>query len=369
MKRSFISCNLCLLALLFLLLLNACGQSHTAESVLADYLERVERTTGVDGQNHWQIAMGPYPSHRERKLVVKEIRIGMTDFLKFYGCELFNLVSERNSIMGKLMPVSQKLVYEVQFLRQAEDCYVELAEKKGRNKEFLRAFMEILQAKRANLPIIFWNATFDSPELQKAFSLAVKPLAPGEQAAYAQSLQSIQYFYELGRKLQHATLKINLDELEEQYFILQSHQYGGRLLQSIRQLIAYLNQAAHALEVLFEKRPICYRNKPSSTARILRNVFIKYYVGQIGPYLSQIYQQGKNWLGEINRLVAIQEIRIPTAFAEYQTQMLSLEKGLWRHFNDAIHRHTQAWQAILNQCDFVPGSENSNALHKVDFLG
>jgi hypothetical protein len=87
-------------------------------------------------------------------------------------------------------------------------------------------------------------------------------------------------------------------------------------------------------------------------------------VGRIGPYLSQIHQQGKNWLGEINRLVAVQEIQMPMAFAEYQAQMLSLKEGLWRHFDNAIHRHTQAWQVILSQCGFVLGSEDSDFLHK-----
>jgi hypothetical protein len=300
---------------------------------------------------------------------VKEIRIGMTDFLKFYDCELFHLISERNSVMGKLMPVSQRLSYEVQFLRQAEDCYAELVQKKALNEEFLAAFAEILRAKRANLPIIFWNATFDSPELQKAFSLAVKPLAPGDQAVYTQSLQAIRYFYELGRKVQRTTLKINQEELEKHYFTLQSHQYGGRLLQSVKQLIEYLQQAAHALEMLFQERPICYQNKTSSTARILSNIFTKYYVGKIGPYLSQIHRQGSNWLREINRLIAVQEIQIPLVFAEYQAQMLSPEKGLWRHFDDAIHRHTQAWQAILQQCGFAPQHMDSDFLHRTYTFG
>ncbi len=363
-KKPLIIYDLFLLAMLFLTLPSACGQYHAAENILADYLERVEKTTGVDGQNHLQVAMVPYPSHRERTLLMKKIRIGMTDFLKFYDCELFNLISERNSIMGKLMPVSQRLIYEVRFLHQGEVCYAELVQTKGLNEEFLAAFTEILRAKRANLPIIFWNATFDSPELQKAFSLAVKPLAPGEQTAYAQSLQSIRYFYELGRKLQHVELNINQDELEEQYFTLQSHQYGGRLLQSVKQLIEYLNQAANALEVLFKDQPVCYQQKSTPTARILKHIFTKYYVGRIGPYLSQIHQQGKNWLGEINRLVAVQEIQMPMAFAEYQAQMLSLKEGLWRHFDNAIHRHTQAWQVILSQCGFVLGSEDSDFLHK-----
>ncbi|MEZ5582790.1 MAG: hypothetical protein R3F37_08495 [Candidatus Competibacteraceae bacterium] len=43
-------------------------------------------------------------------------------------------------------------------------------------------------------------------------------------------------------------------ELEEQYFALQPHRYGGRLPKSIAELTDYLNCAADALEGMMEKR-------------------------------------------------------------------------------------------------------------------
>lgn len=332
----------------------------SAQGMLQDYLTRVENATGIDSPPTEQIALQTYPTHRTRTLPIEDIRVGFFSYLKLYNCDLFNLVSERNSVMGRVMPISQKLVYEIKFLQGAEKCYRKLAEQAETYKGFLGDFAETIQIKRQNLPSVFWNATFDSPEMQKAFSLAVQPLHPDEDdTPYTHSRQAIDYFHRVGAQLEHPVFTIDKSELEGQYFSLQLHQYGGRLLTSIAQLTAYLNRIAHSLETAINDRPLCYQQKPNQKARILETIFLKYYAGRVVPYLSQVHQQGQDWLGAINQLIAIQKVQVPQAFADYRAQMLSLdaEGSLWRAFENATHRHTKAWQQLLGQCGLMPGQE------------
>ena len=338
-------------------IIGACGNPDSLDSVLADYRQRVENATGVESPGQGQVTLSTYPSHRDRTLATADIRVGTGDFLKLYDCDIFRLVNNRNSVLGKVMPVSQRLVYEVDFLRSAETCHDRLMTETTANDEFLAAFRAIIRQKRANLPKTVWNATFDSPEMQKAFSLAVAPWSPLEQAAYTSSYESIEYLRNIAGQLPDPTPALDLDELENQYYNLQLHRFGGALLQSIGLLTDHLNSAAHSLEQAIVNQPICHRNTPDSNARILENIFTKYYIGRVQPQLSQVHQQGKTWLTAINGLIDRQQVQTPAAFDRYRADMLSLdsETSLWGRFRQAIARHTRAWRSLLGQCGLMPG--------------
>lgn len=343
------------LLLLYCIGVCACSNTDTAEELLADYLKRLERATGIVSQAAKSVPLLPYPAKRAQQLDVTPLHMGVLDFIKVYQCDLFRLVNERNSVMGRVMPISQQLAYEMQFLHDAERCYEKLLKAEEADEAFLTAFAEVITTKRANLPKVFWNATFNSPELKKAFSLAVSPLNPDEQAGYVNSRQSLEYFHKLGEKIQTGVMEVDVDTLEDHYYTLQRYRYGGRLAKSAAQLIEYLNRATHALETVVQERPICHRDQPTEKAHILHNVFVKFYAQGVGPYLSQIHQQGRAWLAAIEALVQVQGVPLPTAFSRYQTRMLTPDQGLWRRFDVAIGRHTRAWQTLLDQCGLMPG--------------
>jgi hypothetical protein len=325
--------------------------------MLADYLKRVERATGIQSHLSSQVVLLHYPSRREQNLPVTPLRMGMMNFAKLYQCDLFKLINERNSIMGRVMPISQKLLYEITFLQNAKVCYQKLAAAATPNKQFLSLFAEVIEKKRADLPVIFWQATFNSPELKKLFSLAVSPLNPDENQVFFDAQQSIGYFYELGKYLNGASRHIDKEELEAHYYQLQRHQYGGRLLQSVAQLTGYLDRAAYSLETLIADSTLCFQNKPTEKALILNNVFKKYYAQRVGAYISQIHRQGKAWLADIDALIQVQRVKLPIAFSRYRAQMLTFDAGIWQRFDAAIQGHTKAWQTVLSQCGLMPTVE------------
>ncbi|MEE4376816.1 MAG: DUF3080 family protein [Candidatus Competibacteraceae bacterium] len=334
------------------------GCTETSEHLLADYVQRVENATGVKAQTtRSATVLLTYPTQRLLKLPMAEIRIGLADYMGLRHCRLFNLVSERNSLLGKVMPLSQQLVYEIDFLREAAICRQRLKNEAKGDKQTDQALLDMIEAKQTAFPVIFWNATFASPEMAKAFSLAADALRPDEINTHLYSSQAIDYLITLGAQAPQFATKPDISELEEQYFALQLHRYGGRLLRSIAELSDILNRAADALERMMIAGPVCPQNKPIKKARILKNVFAKFYVGTVQRYLSQIDRQGRQWLEAIEQLVRSQRVDLPPAFVEYRTQMLALDGKLWQGFRNATKRHTLAWKSLFDQCGLQPQTD------------
>ncbi|NJN47685.1 MAG: DUF3080 domain-containing protein [Candidatus Competibacteraceae bacterium] len=340
------------------LALNACVINNTSERLLADYVQRVENATGMNAQtSRSSTVLLAYPTQRLLKLPMDDMRISVADYMGLRHCRLFNLVSERNSLLGKVMPLSQQLVYEIEFLREAAICRQRLKTDSKGDKPTDQALLEMIQAKRKTFPIVFWNATFASPEMAKVFSQAADALPLDENNTHIDSRQAIDYLINLGEQAPQFATKPDIAELEEQYFALQLHRYGGRLLKSVAELSDTLNRAADALERMMEKGPVCRQNKPIKKARILKNVFSKYYVGTVQRHLSRIDRQGQQWLEAIEHFVRIQQVELPPAFANYRARMLALDGKLWQGFRNATKRHTLAWKSLFDQCGLLPQTE------------
>lgn len=313
------------LPLLLVLLLSACGQD-AATALTAAYLTRLQAATGQSAPPLEPPPLHRYPARRDRALPLAETRVGLIEFFGYYDCELFGLVNERNSILGKVMPGSQRLLYELRFLDSAERCLAQQRQA-GAEQGALDKLAVIISDKRAHLPAVRWNALFDSEEMQKAMSLAVSPLAPEAATPFTESLAVIDFFTALSRP--DAAIPDSAT-LEAQYEILQRHQYGGRLVQALALATLTLEQAA----ALLTDRHGCQTDPAALQA-----------------YVALLRRQGTAWFTALERLLAAQPVAMPAAFAAYRAQMLGRESVLWRAFERAEHR----WQQALTACE--PGQQ------------
>ena len=329
--------------------------------MLADYVERVENVTEVDvlvGENY-RAALIPYPDRRDRRLPLADVRIGMLDFVVLIQCGLQEIVGERNSALGKVMPVSQQLIYEHRLLVSARQCRRQLEEKGSNIFDLQQTLDEVVRIKSAELPKAYWNATFGSPEFEHMFSLAAPPLRVGAAArSNAEIERALLHLADLSDRLGEATLKLESTPLEAQYKVLNSRRMAGELLGALDLLRFHLDAAARAIETRLEQRPVCYNKRPTPKARILDTVFRKHYVERVQPYLSRVHRQARDWLALVNRLVSAQQGQMTPAFAAYFQAQLSMEAedALWSRYKRALARHTEAWQTVLAQCGLMPGT-------------
>lgn len=341
----------CVLLLYIGLLLAACG-TGPGEQLIEDYLQRLEQAAPMGLPAVDPVTLQRYPGHRERTLALQEIRVGLFGMLDYRRCEMLHLISERNSILGRVMPISQRLLYEVRFLQQAEACHQRLeavAELHGDDEaeaDFRGRLREVIERKRADLAPVFWNATFDSPEMAKAHSLAVSPLVPESDNGLAASLQAVDYFIRLGAILEGAGPAVDLDgaTLERQYEILQAEQYSGRLLTTVALLSPVLRQAVAVLTALGDDSARC--------SNALLAVYHETVRGEFGAYIEQVHHAGRSWLGAMERLLARQRVAPPSSMLDYHARMLSLRhpQGLWQRFERQRLRHDRLWQDLVRRC-------------------
>lgn len=324
-----------------LALLTASGCQPAAETQLSAYGQALEAITGTTTVPSDDTELLTYPSRRQRRLPMPTLRIGLGDFFDLYGCRLFFLVNQRNSIMGRVMPISQRLVYEIRFLRAAQQCRVKLQQEN--QSEAIHRLEGIIASKRALLPALLWNATFDSPEMARAFSLAVSPIAAGENAGFTASHEALEYFLQLGERLEDTSLRIDSSTLESHYQSLQAHRYGGRLATTLALVSDHLTAATANLEGVVGH---CAGHAVApSHWRSLETALTP-----VRQLTNNLQRQGGQWLDTINRLIALQEIQAPLAFRDYHAAMLSRDSGLWQRFQTAVQRHRRSQHRWLGAC-------------------
>ncbi len=315
--------------------------------MLADYFERITRVLEVNvDADAITVEVSPYPDRRDLRFKLPDLRIGMLDFLTLRQCELHTLVAERNSSLGRIMPDSQRLVYEHRFAAAARDCLTRLDP--DTDRDIIAELRDAARVKAAALPQAVWNAVLGGAEFAHHLSLAGAPLPIQEKL----SPDIVTPLVTLDRLLAAETL--DGQGLEQALQGLQSNRGGGALLRSAALLVRYLEGAARALETRQAEQPLCRQGHATPRARTLNTVFLKFYAGRVQPYLSRIHRQREQWLLAITRLRARTAVDAPMPFAAYARQYLSPTAGFWRRFDQTVARHTRAWQTVLEQCKLLP---------------
>ncbi len=339
----------------------ACERQPDAGEMLARYDYRLgnalELAAGESGAPPGLevIELPRYPLRRDLLQPLQPLNIGLLDFLRLSDCDLQRLLGERNSVLGKVMAGSQQLLYHRQFIRLAELCLATLAQDADRS-DLHAALEQALRVKQQDSANIGWNATVASVEFRQLFSLADGPLPPATVALKpTELLVSLQ---QLARMLA-ATEPLQSSELEAYYQVLGSANIAGRLLLSQQLVAIHLGRLTARVEAELGRRPLCYRAAPSPRARVAEQVFLRFYIGEVQPYISAVHQQSVALGAELEAL--LEPYRPwPEPFARYWQRTWSSQNqaSVWRRFQSAVSEHTQLWQKILRQCGMSPGATN-----------
>lgn len=348
------SCRLIYL-LITTLLLTGCGKPE-GQTLLEDYLYRLGNSAGIEIDTNLDKLppVAAYPPRRERLAKTTELREGLLDTLNLAHCNLLPLIAERNSSLGRVMPVSQQLIYELRFYAAINHCRTTTAVRE--DPELKEQVEQIFSIKRQNLPAVFWNAIYNSPEMEANFALGEPPLAPEDSGILGPSLKALQHFsrlLNLSRDPGFQSAPESLISLEKDYEALYRNRFGAHWLSSIRLMTETLERAADALELRLEGKKLCPQRSPTQQARILHNIFRNYYATGVQRYMSQIDRNGRLWLNTHETL--INTLPDSSNLAHYQAQVLSIGGALWQRYIAARDRHTLRWQQQLQQCNLMPG--------------
>ncbi|MCP4598187.1 DUF3080 family protein [Neptuniibacter sp.] len=303
-----------------------------------------------------------FPHRRDRLIETQEIREGLIDLLQLEECGILPLIAERNSSLGKVYAPSQKMLYELKFFVQIRDCHTQLQNKPSADPELLSLISQIYRIKKDNLAAEIWNGIYVSSEVEANFSRGEPPLDRIDDGSAANMLSNFTAIAQLSELLidqNQWALPDKVNSIETLYEPLHRNRSGAKALKSILLLTHSMNEATQIIETRLKKRALCFNQKPSAKAQILKNVFYKFYIGEFQPYLAQSHRHAKNWI-ELNNLLFLNfeqaGLNVPKAMETYQLLVLSetAEGSLWFRYQSARKKHTQAWQKILKQCRMMP---------------
>lgn len=339
--------------LLCLFSLSACTPSDDGLALQADYLQRLSTVLDSPAGNAFDASSTTayrMPARRERLIELPELRIGLLDLLiDVRRCaDLQQVISQRNSLLGKQLMASSRLAYEGDLLRALDSCITRLD---GDDESELRSrLQDLAEQKRAQLPAVFWNAFNGSTEVERylRFSAQSLPAAPVEDSAALVALEQLAAIAE-GLPEQ---LSPPAEQLEPLFQALHASPQGGELITSLASLRHTLDQGTALLRERLETRPLCPQGLPTERGRVLQNIFVKYYAGRLQPYLSQVHQRGERWQRALQHLAAQDA---PASTRAYLERLAGADDSLWQDFVTATAAHVRAWQDSLRSCGLAPG--------------
>lgn len=345
-----------------LLTISGCDASKP-ESMLTEYSQRMSTVLETGVQSATITELPTFPQKRDRTYLTTDLRQGLWEVLDFRQCDMLGIISERNSLLGKVMLPSQKMRYELRFVNALQQCKKTIQTMEGPDQE-LDAFKdrldEILTLKHNNLPLEVWNGIYASAEISKHFKTSAIPFsnkASGVDSEHVSVHTATQKFHHLATLASSKTIELPnwLDNIEADYAALYRSDMGPQLLRSISLLTSHLTNVADAIDQRLSRKPFCFKDHQPPRAAVLNNVFRKYYVEQVQPYMATVEQNAKLWFE--THAAIIQKLPATPGMKSYADQVFSLENSnsLWSRWITARDHHTKAWQTILGQCNMMPG--------------
>lgn len=333
-------------------LLHGCQPADPGRELQADYLQRLANglestvTPETPKLDDWRM-----PPRRERLSAIPELRVSLLELLiDLHRCpRLQQLIGERNNSLGKQMAPSHRLDYEGRLIVALTGCRRTLAG--ADDPEILASLDTLLAEKRQQLPAVFWNAFNAGGETEHYLRFAARPLAPQAGSDEA-ALLALEQLASLIESLP-GQLPPPAERLDELFFALQASQAGPALITSLASLRATLDAGSRLLEERQHERPACPLGQPTPRGRLLQNLFVKYYAGQLQPYLAEAHQRGLRWSSALQRLARAPQV--PAATRDYLLRLAGERDSLWSGFQMATRRHVRAWQDTLRACQLAPG--------------
>ncbi|PSW63593.1 DUF3080 domain-containing protein [Photobacterium kishitanii] len=340
------------------LLLTSC-KKNTTEVLLDTYQQRLANVLDINPAETPALTLPIYPGTRLLKQPIPDIRMGLLNAYELRQCGLFQLIAERNSVLGKVQDQTRQLRYELLFLKQLDHCLKVL----NNTNTLWPQLKDIYYQKQQQLPQVLWNMVFTGQEWRQQFTLGRQLLEQQQFGGYIENLAAFDYLDTLtttitSHNLSNALTTLttsNIDLLLYHQQQIHNTQYLGQLFYSIARVTARLNTVTTQL-IRHEQDVICGKNINQQQAQYLRNVFYKYYAKDIQPYLSKLhsqYQQLQPYLASLYTTLTkhhIQPSSMMTVYARYYFQ-----GELQHQFQQATIEHVNYWQRLFKRCNFKVG--------------
>ncbi|MFA0280689.1 DUF3080 domain-containing protein [Vibrio sp. 10N.222.55.F12] len=292
-----------------------------------DYQTKVARVQDAEElKEDWEFES--LPRKRELLLDVPSLSIGLIDSYQLRQCRLFNLIAERNSVLGKVADEFRNYDYQVALLEGLGKCLssTEL------DPEIVELLNKIEQQKLTQFPLHQWNLIYASDAMQSQMR--------GSQWLRAdigdQVRQTVDALQHINQALNVPLVSGKTTEVQE---VLEKSSTLGDLYYSLARASAELDTITKQLTT-FDGNIICGKQRDTTKFRYLNNVFEQQYIGKVQPYMAQLdgyYQQLAPQLGMFDAQPELHSYYFPIQDAH-------------QAFRASTRRHVDYWQKLFKRC-------------------
>ncbi|EAR10380.1 DUF3080 family protein [Reinekea blandensis] len=311
---------------------------NNANSLLDDYLSRLQRTLDVDIPSPETLTLPAFPPRRDLLIDIPDSRINLIEAWELNHCQVFSLIGERNSILGKLSEADVRFDYERRLLNALPDCI----EDDATSDDTRELLTTVLITKRRQLKDALWNATFAQADFAHLFSLSERELKPDEPlniALYEQVLSQLVHWPkgESAVSSEHVSHGVKLGS---------EFSLAGATLQSQRLAIIRLTQANQMLLQATDASSLCPKGLTLPELEFARNVMMKSFIGKVQPWLVTVADAERASLAQTYAFAQT----FPTTEQGKLVSYFEDTRAINHRFREIIRLHTERWQALFETC-------------------
>ena len=313
------------------------GCSDPALSLMDDYAKRLGRTLALELQDPAPLDLQPLPSITTTRADIADTSITLVELVATRACGLDLLLGERNSSLGKVMTPSQRLKYELAFLKQVQPCltHPDIAPD-------LQQKLVAMASDKARLIDKHWQNFLQQDETLRQQLHPYRSLAePNSVAGVAETMQAL-----------HSLLALKQHIIEQNWQQASSINpevalealYKANTLSQLQQSLRFSQNWLQSLNQQLEQHDLraqCPTGKSSDKAEILNTILLQHFIGKVQVYLAQVdgtYQQ---------LYPLLQQLYQGTAMALAISQRFEVPNTALK---TELKRHVFWWKAVQQQC-------------------
>jgi hypothetical protein len=342
MKSSYLVCFMTLRHLFrfatFIPVLLLWGCAQQGDDLLADYVKRVSRVLGADIPVSATISLPAYPQTRALRQVPPDVQIDVLDAWALRSCEVFTLIGERNSIMGKVADPLLRLDYERRLLTLLPLC---LETPDDLDEELVAELRSIVIRKQGVFPMHLFNATLANPDYQSYWTGG----SDGFSAADEVDFEGYRSAQRALARYVGTPLSVDWEQWLSSVKSVTEYSMGGRSLVSMRWAMQSLQQSEQMLREAAADTRLCPMGRPLQELGFARNVMGNVFAGDVQAWLVSVDQRflaGFDALTSMSGSIAVDN----AAIESFQTDLARFHQ----RFREQIRQQTEAWQALFDAC-------------------
>lgn len=319
---------------LFSVVLSACQPKQSdIESSLETYLARIASVQQVEAHAAPAIHAQRLADKRQLLIDIEPISLGLLDSYQLRYCGLFDAIAERNSILGKVQDDFRNLDYQVTLYEGLARCLIE-----PKIDQALRQRLgDIRQLKRTELTQHWNNLLFTSEAMRAQLASHRWYWSQRDYGTIKPALKKLKNWDDYIDNPDKADRPTPITPYQQTF---ETQPLLGDLFFSMTNLTDWLTTLTSQLQ-RNDNLILCGPHRDPTKVTRLQNVFRKFYIGEIQPYLAQV---DSAYLSIANDLTPFSHENSPFPI-----------ETVHHAFRQATLDHVAYWQALFKRCGVKVG--------------